>query len=123
AAHNQQQHDYQHHAVLPEEAHKPWIIGLISSSSPQTTNATPASLLTGSLTRTTAKEGTPNFSTSTKRLIAATHQIFITPATKSSNISSQQQPVQYAPCLTPMTKAPAQPSFHSLNKKLRGDRQ
>src|SRR5256885_1270795 len=94
AANDQQQHDYQHHAVLPEETHKPWITGLTTSTSPQASKAAPATLLIGSLTRMPANVGTPNFSTSTKRLIAATHQIFITPAIKSNSINSQQHPVQ-----------------------------
>ena len=53
--------------------------------------------------------------------MAATHSRFITPATKRSAISTQQQPTQKAPCLSPITSAPAAPSRHWVRMKPNGD--
>src|SRR5713101_6311898 len=73
---------------------------------PDTSIATP-------VTRAIARPYGVTFSSSTNTLIAATH---------SSAISIQQHPTQNAPCLSPILKAPAAPSRHSVMKKPIGER-
>ena len=63
------------------------------------------------------------FSTSTKKAIAAIQRKLITPPTKSSPISAQQQPRQKAPWTRPMRKAPDAPPRHCAAKKGTGARQ
>ena len=53
----------------------------------------------------------------------AIHQMFITPATNSSAMRIQQQPVQYAPCFKPIASAPDFPSRQSVIRKFNGERQ
>ena len=53
---------------------------------------------------------------------AAIHIKLITPNTNRSAISSQQQPVQYAPWRNHMTNAPANPARQSFSRTLHGDR-
>src|SRR5437868_6438160 len=69
---------------------------------PHTTNSTPAVF----------PKNNPRgviFSMSTSAVMMAIHQMFITPATNSSSIRNQQQPLQYAPCLRPMANTPHLP--------------
>src|SRR5258706_10717570 len=70
---------------------------------PQATSNTPAILPIHIPLGTT-------FSSSTKPAMAATHHMFITPATNTSALRNQQQPRQYTPCLRPMPNAPSFPS-------------
>src|SRR2546422_247625 len=70
-----------------------------SAQTPQARSAPPESQLT------TRPAGT-SFSTSTKPAIAATQARFMTPPTKSSAMSAQQQPRQKRPWRSPITSVP-----------------
>ena len=74
-------------------------------------------------TRPTHPPPGTSFSTSTSPAIATTHSRFITPATNSNAISSQQQPTQKLPCRMPIQSAPHTPSRHSDEKNPSGERQ
>ena len=63
------------------------------------------------------------FSIRTYTAIIVTQSKFITPATKSSAIISQQQPTQKLPCRRPMINAPLFHLPHSVIKNPMGERQ
>src|ERR1035437_5392628 len=71
----------------------------------------------------TKKPRGTTFSSNTNTAMMAIHQTFITPATNSSAMRNQQQPVQYGPCLRPMTRAPHLPSRQSVIRNPNGERQ
>src|SRR5439155_4311131 len=74
-----------------------------SVQTPQARSAPPES-------QHTTRPAGPSFSTSTKPAIAATQTRFMTPPTKSSAMSAQQQPRQKRPWRSPITSVTPLPS-------------
>jgi hypothetical protein len=73
-------------------------------------------------TRPTSSPRGSTFSTKTNEAMAATQRRFITPATKSRAMRTQQHPTQYPPCRSPIRRAPHVPSRHAVIMNPSGER-